>query len=120
MTALARGTVGGLVTGAMLVVAAAFHPWFIAGCGTTLSLITALLSLQLVRATFPASYYADTYTRALLVAGVINAVLFALGYVIIARVLRRLRPIWLGVALGAWTAFYLASMLLLFPASDCP
>jgi hypothetical protein len=120
MKAIVRRTVGGLMAGAVLVGAAAFHPWFSAGCGTTLSLITALLSLRLVEATFPASNYPDTVTRATLAAGVFNAVLFALGYVLVARLLRRSRPIWLSVALGAWTAFYIGSMLLFFPASDCP
>jgi len=106
------------IAGSILVGTAVHLPKFSEGCGTWLGLLTSLVAWRLG---YNSEFSHDENVRkTLLLAGGINILLFLIGVVVLAWILRRKATRVYAIALAAWVLLYAGSLLYLFPASDCP
>jgi hypothetical protein len=93
---------------------------WIPGCGTVLYLVVGLTSASLV-AGATSDYYADNHpVPVILVAFFLNVLVYGIPATLIWLVSRAKWGHVSGYVLLCWCAFYLASLFVLFPASECP
>jgi len=104
---------------AVVIASTAFLP-SITGYGTNLFQLVALGAWSIVAA-LTAGLYADLHHPVVwMVAAVLNLSLFAVPAIGVGLVTRKRWPLVGASIVTAWLVFYLASLFLLFPATDGP
>jgi hypothetical protein len=92
----------------------------VTGYGTVLSQLVVLGAWALLAAVTSGAFADQNHVFLWPIAAILNVVIFAVPGSVVFWLLRRRAPQLCIVILGGWLIFYIASLFLLFPATDGP